>query len=101
MNSHIYPADTPQFLMLSHEFANVLTQLHATPTIIIDARDVNCPMPLLKLKIALKNAKANDVIYILATDGNAAHDIQLFCQKNNHTYQSYVDTFFHGIIIKN
>lgn len=101
MNSHIYSQDHAQFLSLSCEFAQPLDTLKAVPNIIIDARRLSCPLPLLKLKIALKTAQDGDVIYLLTDLSQAHDDIMLFCQKNHHHYQSHTDTFFHGIITKN
>ncbi|MDO5651926.1 MAG: sulfurtransferase TusA family protein [Moraxella sp.] len=83
----------------------------ALPTLsaFIDGRGLHCPMPLLKLKIALRNLGNLDtaMIYLVATDKNSATDISTFCQKNHlslDTWQSSgdnLDTIFHFIITKN
>ena len=53
-------------------------------TLEVDAIGLNCPMPLLKLKKALNNLNANDVVKISVTD-NAAHlDFGVFCEQAAH-----------------
>ncbi len=119
MNSHIYSKHTPEFHALQQNIPtklNISTKLvhdeHANADIafepedidiIIDAKSYACPMPLLKVKLALKSLTDHGIIYLIASDVNANHDIAKFCQKNHHTLiaLNHQDTFFHFIIIKN
>lgn len=53
----------------------------------VDGRDLACPMPLLKTKLALRQLGTNTetntgTIYTISTDPNSATDLTAFCQKN-------------------
>jgi len=44
----------------------------------VDAKGLNCPVPVLKAKRALKNLTAGDTLEVLATDPGATADFQAF-----------------------
>lgn len=46
--------------------------------VILDAREERCPMPLLKLKLALANMAPEQVICVYATDHGSLTDIPHF-----------------------
>jgi tRNA 2-thiouridine synthesizing protein A len=48
-----------------------MTEIHQT----LDARNLSCPMPVLKSKKALKSLEINQVLEILATDPGSMADI--------------------------
>ena len=50
----------------------------------IDGKTMACPLPLLKLKIALKTTACGDCVYLTATDPNSEHDIGAFCRMAGH-----------------
>ena len=50
----------------------------------VDARDLRCPMPLLKLKLALNTMAAGDTLTLLATDTGTLRDIPAFLQQSGH-----------------
>lgn len=50
----------------------------------VDARDLRCPMPLLKLKLALNSLAAGDSLTLLATDTGTLRDIPAFLQQSGH-----------------
>jgi tRNA 2-thiouridine synthesizing protein A len=52
--------------------------------VLIDARGLKCPLPVLKLEKALANAKAGSVLTVLATDPVARIDIPLLCRQRGH-----------------
>ncbi|MFC3704397.1 sulfurtransferase TusA family protein [Devosia honganensis] len=56
----------------------------ATDTVLIDARGLKCPLPVLKLEKQLAGATAGTVIEVLATDPMARIDIPLHCRQNGH-----------------
>lgn len=119
MHSHIHHKNTPKFDGLLDTLHQKLTAQLIQPTtanfvdldnidIIIDGKNYACPMPLLKVKLALKSLADGSSIYLIASDINATKDIAAFCQKNHHTLldlreqpTEQQDTFFHFIIIKN
>lgn len=76
----------------------------------VNGKGLACPMPLLKLKMALRNTTVGDCVYLTATDPNSKRDIAAFCQHAGHTLMQYtsvmasdnkIDTIFHSIITKN
>ncbi|MGB4497416.1 MAG: sulfurtransferase TusA family protein [Methylococcaceae bacterium] len=50
----------------------------------VDAIDLNCPLPLLKLKKALNSLNSKDVVKISVTDAAAHLDFGVFCQQAAH-----------------
>lgn len=50
----------------------------------VDARNLACPMPLLKAKQALNKVSDNDVICVMATDANSTKDITNFVNLTRH-----------------
>lgn len=51
---------------------------------IIDARGLKCPLPVLKLEKAVSQAPSGSKIVVLATDPVARIDIPHFCQTRRH-----------------
>lgn len=58
-----------------------------SPDLIIDARGLPCPMPLLKLKQALHGLNAGNSVQLIASDPNSKTDILRFCQIAGHHIQ--------------
>ena len=50
----------------------------------VDARGLNCPLPILKTKKALAQMQAGEVITVLATDAGAPDDFAAFCRQTGH-----------------
>ncbi len=48
----------------------------AGPDAVLDVQGLNCPLPLLKCKVALNRLVAGQVLHILATDPMASLDFQ-------------------------
>ena len=46
----------------------------------LDAKGLNCPLPILKAKKALKDVPVGGTLEILATDPGAVADFQAFCR---------------------
>lgn len=47
---------------------------------ILDAKGLRCPMPVLKARKALKEMGGDDVLTVLATDPNSVKDFEAFCE---------------------
>lgn len=47
---------------------------------LLDAKGLNCPLPILKAKKALKDMPAGNTLEILATDPGSVADFQAFCR---------------------
>jgi tRNA 2-thiouridine synthesizing protein A len=52
--------------------------MEATQT--LDAKGLNCPLPILKAKKALKGMNAGEVLEILSTDPGSVADFDAFCK---------------------
>lgn len=50
----------------------------------LDTKGMNCPLPVLKLKRAIKAVAPGDTLTVLATDPGAGRDFESFCQSQGH-----------------
>lgn len=50
----------------------------------LDAKGLNCPLPILKARKALKEVPTNGTLEILATDPGAVADFQAFCRQTGN-----------------
>jgi tRNA 2-thiouridine synthesizing protein A len=50
----------------------------------LDARGLNCPLPILRTKKALADMSPGQVLKILATDPGAVKDFQAFSKQTGH-----------------
>ena len=50
----------------------------------LDARGLNCPLPILRAKKALTDMNAGQVLKILATDPGSVKDMQAFSNQTGH-----------------
>ncbi|TAM44209.1 MAG: sulfurtransferase TusA family protein [Gammaproteobacteria bacterium] len=51
----------------------------------VDARGLNCPLPILRLKKAVQGLDAGKVVRLLATDPGSVKDVEAFCRQTGHT----------------
>ncbi len=51
---------------------------------LLDAKGLNCPLPILKARKALKDVPAGETLEILATDPGAVADFQAFCRQTGN-----------------
>ena len=47
---------------------------------LLDAKGLNCPLPILKAKKALKDVPTGEVLKILSTDPGSVADFEAFCR---------------------
>ena len=47
---------------------------------VLDAKGLNCPLPILKTKKALKDVASGETLEILSTDPGSVADFQAFCR---------------------
>ena len=50
----------------------------------LDARGLNCPLPILKARKALKDVPRGGALEILATDPGSVADFEAFCRATGH-----------------
>ena len=65
----------------------------------LDARGLNCPLPILRTKKALADLQSGQVLKVLATDPGALKDFQAFSRQTGHQLLSHAEaqkefTFF-------
>lgn len=67
-----------------------------TATTTLDAKGLNCPLPILKAKKAIGTIEVGDILAIEATDPGAVKDFEAFCRSTGHELLSHeeVDNVF-------
>ena len=55
-----------------------------TEPVVVDAKGLNCPMPLLKAKKALNELSAGALLKVLATDPGSVRDFEVFSRQSGH-----------------
>ena len=50
----------------------------------VDARGLNCPLPILKAKKALNAMQSGQTLRVLATDANSVRDFQAFARQTGN-----------------
>ena len=50
----------------------------------VDARNLNCPLPILRCKKGLSDMEPAKVLKIVATDPNSVKDFEAFCKQTGH-----------------
>ena len=53
-------------------------------TITLDARNLKCPLPVLRARKAMKEVAAGGLLKVLATDPGAPQDFVHFCRATGH-----------------
>ncbi len=51
----------------------------------LDARNLLCPMPVIKAQDAVAKLSSGDVLEVTCTDPGAAHDIPAWCRVHGHS----------------
>jgi tRNA 2-thiouridine synthesizing protein A len=57
----------------------------------LDARGLNCPLPILKTKKALSEMTSGEVLRVVATDRNALRDFHAFAKQTGNQLLSYAE----------
>jgi tRNA 2-thiouridine synthesizing protein A len=55
----------------------------------LDARGLNCPLPILKAKKALAEMATGEVLRIMATDSGSVRDFQAFAKQTGNALLSH------------
>lgn len=55
----------------------------------LDARGLNCPLPILKAKKALAEMESGEVLRIVATDTGSVRDFQAFAKQTGNALVSH------------
>ena len=52
--------------------------------VVLDAKGLNCPLPILRTKKALQNMKPGGLLEVLATDAGSVADFESFCRQTGN-----------------
>lgn len=67
----------------------------------LDAKGLNCPLPILKARKALKEVPSGGTLEILSTDPGSVADFEAFCrQTGNELMEQSVDGDTYRFLIK-
>jgi tRNA 2-thiouridine synthesizing protein A len=58
----------------------------------LDARGLNCPMPILRTKKDIAAMESGQVLRVLATDPGAVKDMEAFCAQTDNEFVSSGET---------
>ncbi len=64
----------------------------------LDARGLNCPLPILKAKKALSEMQSGQTLRVVATDAGSVRDFQAFARQTGNELleqQTIADEFYH------
>ncbi len=50
----------------------------------LDARGLNCPLPILRTRKAISGMNAGEVLEVVATDPGSVKDMDSFCSQTGH-----------------
>ncbi len=50
----------------------------------LDAKGLNCPLPILKAKVLLNKMQPGKILYIEATDPHSVIDFEAYCARTDH-----------------
>ena len=50
----------------------------------LDAKNLNCPLPILRCKKSLSELEAGQTLKVIATDPGSVKDFQAFCKQTGH-----------------
>jgi TusA-related sulfurtransferase len=59
--------------------------------VVVDARGVSCPGPILAAKKQISGVTVGNVMEVLATDSGTLKDIPAWCKKMGHDFLGSVD----------
>ena len=51
----------------------------------LDAKGLNCPLPVLKTKLALNRMQPGQILFVHATDPHSVVDFEAYCARTGHT----------------
>lgn len=67
----------------------------------LDAKGLNCPLPILKTKVLLNKMQPNEVLFVEATDPHSQVDFEAYCARTEHEIiKSTLSEGIYGFFIK-
>ena len=66
------------------------TEMHADQT--LDAKGLDCPLPILKTKVLLNKMHAGEILHVEATDPHSVVDFEAYCARTNHELLKFYES---------
>lgn len=57
----------------------------------LDVKGLNCPLPILRTKKALKTVAVGDLLQVIATDPGSVKDMDVFCRQTGNELVEWLD----------
>lgn len=57
------------------------------PDVIVDARGLSCPMPIVKARKAIETLEPGQIMQLDSTDKGSVNDFQAWVKRTNHTLE--------------
>jgi tRNA 2-thiouridine synthesizing protein A len=68
---------------------------------VLDVKGLNCPLPIIRAKKALKDMRTGSMLQVLATDPGAVKDFEAFCRTTgNELVESKVEGKVYQFLIR-
>jgi tRNA 2-thiouridine synthesizing protein A len=68
---------------------------------VLDVKGLNCPLPIIRAKKALKDMRTGSTLQVLATDPGALKDFEAFCRTTgNELVESKVEGKIYQFLIR-
>jgi tRNA 2-thiouridine synthesizing protein A len=58
---------------------------------VLDVKGLNCPLPILRTKKAIKDIAADCVLQVIATDPGSVKDMEAFCKQTGNELMDWND----------
>lgn len=58
----------------------------------LDAKGLNCPLPILKTKVLLNNMRPGEILHVEATDPHSVVDFEAYCARTRHELLKVLET---------
>ena len=68
----------------------IKTEIQVNET--LDAKGLNCPLPILKTKVLLNKMQPGEILHIEATDPLSVVDFKAYCARTNHEMLNYFES---------
>jgi tRNA 2-thiouridine synthesizing protein A len=73
-----------------------VTETQTTPKMKVDqsldAKGLNCPLPVLKTKVLLNRMQPGEILYVEATDPHSVVDFEAYCARTNHELLKIIES---------
>ncbi len=64
---------------------------YPVPDQVLDAKGLNCPLPILKTKLALQRMEDGEILHVMATDEHSVVDFKAYCARTGHELLELID----------